>query len=58
MSYYLIGKIFAGTFISSQGGSGVTQYCGQFTENKRAVVAGEMKMNMSSFSEIVSPHIF
>ena len=30
----------------------------KFTENKRAVVAGEMKMNMSPFSEVVSPHIF
>ena len=30
VSYYLIGKIFAGTFISSQGGSGLTQYCGQW----------------------------
>ena len=30
----------------------------KFTENKRAVVEGAMKMNMSSFSEVVSPHIF
>ena len=30
----------------------------KFTENKRAVIAGAMKMNMSSFSEVVSPHIF
>ena len=30
----------------------------KFTENKRAVVGGAMKMNMSSFSEVVSPHIF
>ena len=30
----------------------------KFAENKRAVIAGEMKMNMSPFSEVVSPHIF
>ena len=30
----------------------------KFTENKRAVVGGAMKMNMSPFSEVVSPHIF